>query len=492
MIDDQHIIQKQILEFEFPKEEMGLDWQQSASDLYYRKILPRLEEVFSQYGSGDHFIRIDRLDIDLGELEMNSWETQLLERLSTKAKEALNEIATYKENASVEVQPQHHTVWETFLFFLERGYFPWWQAEGQSVKAWERVLLETFDSQWPNLKQLLQKNTNTAERMVYHCSKEWVARCLIQLEKEVPEKAKSLWKVIKRLDPGLRSANAEKRTRILQIVCLLQGGAIEKTAQYWISTFEEDKRKVILEEIEDISSETRHKSHHVIFKNIKENLLTIAKKSSITSESPMQSFGALSKDENVHANGPDFQKQLLNGLVSEPKSVNSLEEEVIYIQNAGLILLHPFLPAYFRELGLVEKGQFKGKEAQKRAILLLHFAGYGNHKPEENLLVFNKLLCGLNIEETVNPDLQLLVSEVEETEKLLHSVINNWSILGNTSIESLRHSFILRLGKLSNRGDNWHLVVESSSKDILLQKLPWGIAKVKLPWNSHLLSLNWN
>jgi hypothetical protein len=49
------------------------------------------------------------------------------------------------------------------------------------------------------------------------------------------------------------------------------------------------------------------------------------------------------------------------------------ENEPQYVNNCGVIILHPFLQKYLAELGLIEERAFVSMEACKRAVLLLHF-----------------------------------------------------------------------------------------------------------------------
>src|SRR5690606_887113 len=87
----------------------------------------------------------------------------------------------------------------------------------------------------------------------------------------------------------------------------------------------------------------------------------------------------------------------LKELAKEDKKV---EEELddagtIYINNAGLVLLHPFIPTYFNRLGMIEKGDFISEEARHRAVHLLQYLVYGTDQHEEHELVLNKILCNM-------------------------------------------------------------------------------------------------
>ncbi|MEI6333083.1 MAG: contractile injection system tape measure protein [Methylococcaceae bacterium] len=162
----------------------------------------------------------------------------------------------------------------------------------------------------------------------------------------------------------------------------------------------------------------------------------------------------------------------------------------IYIENSGLILLHPFLPQFFTALGVAEEDQLIQPE---RALCLLHFLTTGVRIAPEYELTLSKILCNIPLDTPVESDMELSDSEIEEAEALLNAVIRHWDALRNTSIDGLRGEFLLRFGKLSVRDDgDWLLQVENKTVDILLNQLPWGISMIKLPWTQRMLWVEWN
>jgi hypothetical protein len=92
----------------------------------------------------------------------------------------------------------------------------------------------------------------------------------------------------------------------------------------------------------------------------------------------------------------------------------------------------------------------------------------------------------------VEPDVVLDVAEQAEAEALLKALIGHWSALRDTSPDGLRGAFLLRPGKLSERGGEWLLQVERQAADILLGDLPWGYSAVRLPWMTGILWVEWN
>jgi hypothetical protein len=163
--------------------------------------------------------------------------------------------------------------------------------------------------------------------------------------------------------------------------------------------------------------------------------------------------------------------------------------EGIYIENAGLVILHPFLPRFFEALDITAGDKLLEPE---RALGLLHFLATGQPLAPEYELVLPKILCNVPLKTPVAFDPALTAEEKEEASALLQAVIRHWEVLRNTSSDGLRGTFFIRPGKLSLRDNgDWLLQVESNSFDILLDQLPWGISMIRLPWMDKMLYVEW-
>jgi hypothetical protein len=92
----------------------------------------------------------------------------------------------------------------------------------------------------------------------------------------------------------------------------------------------------------------------------------------------------------------------------------------------------------------------------------------------------------------VEAPVALTVAEEEEAIALLEAVIRHWDAVGDTSVGGLRGTFLVRPGKLFQRGNGDDVLqVESRSFDILLDRLPWGIGMIQLPWMEKILWVEW-
>ncbi len=175
----------------------------------------------------------------------------------------------------------------------------------------------------------------------------------------------------------------------------------------------------------------------------------------------------------------------------QAKDFLDIEEDTIYIQNAGLVLLHPFLTTYFNRTGLTKENKFIGEKAVFKAIHLLQFLVDGKENHPEHELVLNKILCGLPIEEPVPAEMVFTEQEKTVSTELLIVILERWEKLKNTSIEGFRASFLQREGALTHEEDTWKLRVAQRGYDVLLQTLPWGIGLIKTPWMDQFLNVEW-
>jgi hypothetical protein len=167
------------------------------------------------------------------------------------------------------------------------------------------------------------------------------------------------------------------------------------------------------------------------------------------------------------------------------------DDDLIFIENAGLILLSPFFTFYFQTLGLTENNTFVSEQAAARAACLMEYLVTGNEEIKEEKLSLNKILCNLPRQHPIENFDGASEQEKELSSQLLNTAISRWSAIGNTSVEGLRVGFLQRAGKLEWTEETLSLTVESKSYDMLLDKIPWNISMIKLPWMDKTMHVKW-
>lgn len=167
------------------------------------------------------------------------------------------------------------------------------------------------------------------------------------------------------------------------------------------------------------------------------------------------------------------------------------EEPGLAVANAGLVLLHSFLPALLEHTGIRE-GDAIPADRLPRAAALLHYLATGREDVLEWELAFVKVLLGLT------PDDPLPVAEGcltdadrEEAENLLASAIAHWSVLRGASADVVRGTFLQRGGLLRRDAGGWTLRMEPAPFDVLLAHLPWSISVARLPWMKLAIYTEW-
>ncbi|MEX6627296.1 contractile injection system tape measure protein [Tenacibaculum salmonis] len=170
---------------------------------------------------------------------------------------------------------------------------------------------------------------------------------------------------------------------------------------------------------------------------------------------------------------------------------NETVEGTIFIENAGMILLGPYISMLFERIGLIENKAFKNDECQQKAIYMLQYAVTGKTESEEQVLLLNKIICGMDIHIPLGFVVTLSTQEKDLVDSLLKAIITHWSAIGNTSVDGFRVSFLCRSGSIIVGKDTFILTVEEKSYDMLLDQIPWSIGQLKLSWMEKLIDITW-
>ncbi|WP_238987980.1 contractile injection system tape measure protein [Prevotella koreensis] len=196
-------------------------------------------------------------------------------------------------------------------------------------------------------------------------------------------------------------------------------------------------------------------------------------------------------EDNMNASLLESQKSLKERLTEIVKK-QPLIKERISVWNSGLVLFHPFLRTFFTRIGLMDPlGEFKSDECRFRAAYLLHALTGSTEPPQDHLMTLNKLLCGINILLPLDYDFEITEEEQNQITSLIKAVINNWTVIKNTSVAGFQETFVRRPGMIERSQDDWILRVESHGVDILLEEIPWNINLIALSWMDYLIHVDW-
>lgn len=164
----------------------------------------------------------------------------------------------------------------------------------------------------------------------------------------------------------------------------------------------------------------------------------------------------------------------------------------IRVLNAGVVLASPYLQRLWRTLGLFDdQGKFVDLSANSRAGHLLDYLVFGDGLPKEPVSALSKVICALPLTSEAIPNALISTEEKQVVDSLLTGLIAKWHVLGNTSVDGLRQSFLQRDGLLDFRDYAWHLVVTAEAFDVLLDSLPWSISIFYMPWMKFRMYVEW-
>ncbi len=458
-----HFIRQQFIHVDLKGSEAeGFALQHHLSELYYTKLLPVIEKALDACSKPGKHLVIDRLEIDAGSFDLEKIDEQMSASLLESLIKQIEKIAlqsTVRGNESITeapiVQNSDENLLDVFIYFLANGNLPW-SYKLPAGKSLEEVLAELFieNAEFDVFQLAERKLANalaspvSARRLVLQFSEPFV---IMLLQKMVPDKLNEIESLLNLAENMQLPLHEIKKVRnlVLEKSVLLAGSGENFTREY-IS------KKVL----GDLRTETR------LF-------LTVSN----AFDDTWLDLNTLKQDISL-AQKP----------VEERLNINDTAEG-IYIDNAGLVLLHPFLPRLFEALGISKDDDLIKPE---KALSLLHYLVSGETQTPEYELVLPKLLCGLSLAVPIPVDTEITTTETEEATALLAAVIQHWEALRNTSKDELRGNFLLRPGKLSLKDDgDWLLQVESRTYDILLNHLPWGIGMIKLPWMKKMVWVEW-
>jgi len=167
------------------------------------------------------------------------------------------------------------------------------------------------------------------------------------------------------------------------------------------------------------------------------------------------------------------------------------QSEEIYVDNAGLVLLWIFFKNFFKNLDWLEDKSFKGLFEQHRATWMLQYLVNNQTEFPEYALPLNKVLCGLRVNQSIEPLEALTEEEQAAGDQLLEVVLNYTQGLGNLSKEGFQQAYLQREGVLTRQNNGYLLQVEKETFDVLLTRLEWTYQVVKLPWMDQAIFVEW-
>ncbi len=451
----QHVIKKQVLDVTLSKKAEAFRVQQKLSRHFRQDVVPLLEKAFDALSPAGEVIHIDRLVIDLGvlsyrELDENKSSDVILSKITDQLHLGMEQADGKK---SISRSAEAYNACRQWLFYMQHGYLPWNLVSVSD--SWYQQVLETLATDFDSvaeLKRLLIVHGTIARRIVWQHPESYVVKIIEIITAHSQAKLRD---VVDSLSTAI-SEREEKSGRKAPVADI--------------------KNHIWTRLLQHAAQENTGLSTAALIKEIEE------KYSVVTGD--IKSIEAAEVGERIDQRVESE---------SEEKEIqeNEITPEGVFVQHAGLILVHPFLTELFRRLNFIDGGKFTSKAAQQSAMHLLHYIAAGNTAPEEYQLTISKVLCEWPLAMPCEKDITINAESMSEADNMLQALIEKWDVLKNSSADGVREGFLQRSGKLFRRNDKNYLQVEDASLDVLLDKLPWNISMVKLPWMKEILWVEW-
>ena len=443
MVARKNIIKKVQIGVNTPSLAHGMQLKDGLGDFFKEEILPEMDSYFNSLQKNtSKIIRIENISLVISIKEKDSLK-DLKILIIKELKRTINKenILSPEWNDFKTTSPAQNEA-EAFLHFLKTGTLPWWFEQKPNI--WKGFFEETISKSetLKALKNLLSKAT-IRKRLIYQFDNN-------QLFKIVNT-------ILEKTDTGHLKYKVSQKFR----------------NQFW--------EAVVLYSIRKSAKEVEK-----IFRNIPSE--EVSKLRQISKES----FGS-----DISLSTKNLQKETVETEVSlkTEKKQKEIEEtetnkDGILVQNAGLILLHPFLKMFFEKMDFLSEKTIK-PEKMDEAIHALHYLATGNEQAYEYELVFEKFLCNVPLHHPINRHILLTKEQKMACEILLEAVLGHWTALKSNSTAILQNEFLQREGKLTVSAEKQQLYIQRKTQDILLDKLPWNVHLIKIPWKEKILFVDW-
>jgi contractile injection system tape measure protein len=526
MSAQRHIIKRQVIELTVQggiSAPEAQPLQDKISRIYHQRIIPILDQRFSEMSGPDKLYRIQTLELDVGRLDLQNLETDLVEKVRRAlGHELFAQISVQeRETGNGRQNPKSGSQLELFAFFAQTGSLPWWADASRPQLLTEnlRYLLSEKPAALQSLIRELARQPNRRQRMFNQYADEQLvelAGLLVPAYKpfialhhsmllEILHKTRSasgwqshrlrrsfwnhLMQVASLGGPEYPSIQAFYQAVLVRLAVELGSTGIALSVEM------EQALKDITTNADESLKVTARQLSKLLPSKTTEGAFSAGKSSNFDHLTHAAELGqVLGDDKTAMDESPLATARQISKLPQSKTSDDNFHfEEVdeLYVENAGLVILWPFLERFFAHVNLLEEKQFKDGAAQHRAVGLLQVLATQGPELPEYLLPLNKLLCGLDVTKVFEFGPPLLDSEAEEGERLLEAVIAQAPILHDMSTVGFRGSFLLRAGMLSVRDGLWLLRVEKESYDVVLDRFPWSWEWVKLPWMEAPLRVEW-
>ncbi|MCP4121837.1 MAG: hypothetical protein GY751_08805 [Bacteroidetes bacterium] len=493
MRDNAHIVKRISVDLET---DIGTPFEERSKVIaaFQNDLKNELEKVMDEFCGSEEVIRIDQLQIDLGNIHKSEFGTQFIDEFRKKLRESIVKIRSEaavetnepyakstiaKEDALAFKKNAEDRKFDALVFFLSKGGFPWWSPfeSFAELEAFTYVFAKDSKVHLNRLKAEFANRTRLMERFVFEFETDLVITMTKLFFPDSYTKNESIIRLIEHFFRKQLPSNKQfvKKRRILLTLhsCFLETFTEVQLLARFIKTYKIEFGEQ--ERIEWSHKETKKAELDQLIKamNLRGDVVQMD-----------ECYELIIKEMNLPEEITETKTEI-------EKEINLEVSENMRLNHSGVVIAWPFIKILFEDRGLLENDEFKNGSNQWKGVHLLNYLVSGKENLEEYEMPLNKLLCGIHPSVPVKQLAPLTEGDKTEVNQLIDHIIKAWSALKNTSKEGLRASFIERQGLLEERENVWFLKVEQSGIDILMGKIPWGYSMIKLPWMEKIVQVEW-
>ncbi|WP_299677204.1 contractile injection system tape measure protein [uncultured Dokdonia sp.] len=488
---EKHIIHKVYLDLTTSSIAEAHHLKENIGSFLNSEVLPLLEKQMDTIDDdmSSYAIRLDQVHVEItqnGTQLNNELKHTIVDTIKTETKEAIKTIGDAVKPTEEIIKKRklfskgaHQT--ETFIHFLKTGTNPWWSSESitklMTPKNVKRLLetrgfitkiISIFRDHKVRNRALNQLTKASLKEICIAIVKESHTLEITEVELQQISKRpvvqqQQIWKEV------LKAITYQEPIDVITLITTVK----EET-----SLHKRREKELQKEKNKQVGNKKEAKKQEKRIENTSDSLQDPSAQTAITKETI---------DALIHPESS--QKQIEAATIPTETSDQAAVIEGEYVQNAGLVLIHPFLTHFFSHCNLLdEQKQLKDPE---HCVHLLHYIATGKTKQAESDMVFEKFLCNIPIHESINRNRTITKKQKEQVTNLLNAVNENWGALKKSSHTLLQHEFLQRLGKIEKNSNGTTIQIEGKTHDILLKKLSWGLGLIRLPWKKEFMFVNW-
>lgn len=521
-----HRINQAEIEIRADEVAIGRELIERLSLMNRRRTAPVIDRVCTELSGPDRIDRIDRIELDLGLITLDRFDEEFVRKLETAFRTALEKRLF---QISSTLRPEERSL-ELIEAFARTGNLPWWvdTSEPDIITIHINALVRDAPKSFFSLLLDLASDPLALKRIAQYAD-DAILDTLIAKKSTGSDSATGIDQIRRKLGvtseiSGLPDSTALRIRHAIRIAlarcddnAIAARSMIDETAVD-AGSFEGQKDRIGVRQ-QSLSIDATKLPALIEGLNAKPEVPTRndspLEESSLSAadfvemvERPSVGKTEERKPEQTTIDKPISQTTInaetalpetrSHDRAFEPRAIQLarrralVELDQLYVEDAGLVILWPFLERFFSRLSLIdEKRGFIHESAQMQAIALLEQLAFEEFDPPEFRVPLAKLLCGLPLEAHFALELPLSPEQLAECDNLLSAIIDHATILRDINIAKFRESFLKRPGALSTRDGTWLLQVERNSYDLVLERFPWVWSWVKLPWMPDPLRVEW-